>query len=257
SKRNIDAENSKMEAESAQDYFLLPIWSSYTSTVKSSEAKNEEELERLKSQEKEANDAVEALRKEFAQDTKDLLLQAGAARASITNTVNTASTPVSTASPSGRLSYTDLTKMILKYLLLRSRSSQRSKYGSYSRMEGMVTIKVGMVQVKQVLDDDVVSVKVWNFLLELCLYAPEKLRTSLGVPSNSPEWNPKKKKNFASTGLTSTPLFLPVPQQNEACHRDKVHPTEQLMVHRHDTSLSWIHKMYCEPYSALAEASRS
>ncbi|GKC80010.1 putative ribonuclease H-like domain-containing protein, partial [Tanacetum coccineum] len=68
-----------------------------------------EELERLKLQEKEANDAAEALRKEFAQDTKDLLHQVGATRASSTNTVNTASTPVSTASPSGGLSYTDLT----------------------------------------------------------------------------------------------------------------------------------------------------
>ncbi|GJX76720.1 hypothetical protein Tco_0323531 [Tanacetum coccineum] len=68
-----------------------------------------EELERLKRQEKEANDAAEALRKEFAQDTEDLLLQAGAARATSTNTVNTVSTPVSTASPSGRLSYLDLT----------------------------------------------------------------------------------------------------------------------------------------------------
>ncbi|GJR18465.1 putative ribonuclease H-like domain-containing protein [Tanacetum coccineum] len=131
---NIDAGNSKMEAESAQDYFVLPIWSSYTSTVKSSEAKNEgekstkntnlktnekpvdqedqaflDELERLKRQEKEANDAAEALRKEFAQNTEDLLLQAGAARASSTNTVNTASTPVSTASPFGGLSFTDLT----------------------------------------------------------------------------------------------------------------------------------------------------
>ncbi|GJX96279.1 putative ribonuclease H-like domain-containing protein [Tanacetum coccineum] len=131
---NINAGNSKMEAESAQDYFVLPIWSSYTSTVKSSKAKNEgekpnkntglktnekpvdqedqaflEELERLKRQEKEANDAAEALRKEFAQDTKDLLLQAGAARATSTNTVNTASTPVSTTSPSGGLSYPDLT----------------------------------------------------------------------------------------------------------------------------------------------------
>ncbi|GKG02137.1 hypothetical protein Tco_0306842 [Tanacetum coccineum] len=114
-----------MEAESAQDYFVLPIWSSYTSTMKSSEAKNEgekpnksnekpvdqedqaflEELERLKSLEKEAKDAAEALRKEFAQDTEDLLLKEGAARASSTNTVNTASTPVSTASPSGGLSY--------------------------------------------------------------------------------------------------------------------------------------------------------
>ncbi|GKC46432.1 ribonuclease H-like domain-containing protein [Tanacetum coccineum] len=41
-----------------------------------------DELERLKSQEKEANDAAEALRKKFAQNTEDLLLQAGAARAS-------------------------------------------------------------------------------------------------------------------------------------------------------------------------------
>ncbi|GJS90570.1 putative ribonuclease H-like domain-containing protein [Tanacetum coccineum] len=107
------------EAESAQDYFVLPIWSSYTSTVKSSKAMNAGEnpnknhdlktdekpidnedqvfLDELKSQEKDANDAVEALRKEFAQDTEDLLLQAGAAKASSTNTVNTASTPVSTA----------------------------------------------------------------------------------------------------------------------------------------------------------------
>ncbi|GJZ76087.1 ribonuclease H-like domain-containing protein [Tanacetum coccineum] len=81
---HIDARNSKIEAESAQDYFVLSIWSSYTSTVKSSEAKNK----------------AKALRKEFAQDIEDLLLQAGAARATSTNTVNTASTPVSTDSPS-------------------------------------------------------------------------------------------------------------------------------------------------------------
>ncbi|GKB17694.1 hypothetical protein Tco_0851617 [Tanacetum coccineum] len=59
-----------------------------------------EELERIKRQEKEANDATKALRKEFAQDTEDLLLQAGAARATSTNTVNTVSTPISTVSPS-------------------------------------------------------------------------------------------------------------------------------------------------------------
>ncbi|GKF86961.1 hypothetical protein Tco_0254788 [Tanacetum coccineum] len=58
-----------------------------------------DELERLKRQEQDANDAAEALRKEFAKDTKDLLLQAGAAKASSTNTVNTNSTLVSTASP--------------------------------------------------------------------------------------------------------------------------------------------------------------
>ncbi|GJX10382.1 ribonuclease H-like domain-containing protein [Tanacetum coccineum] len=136
---NFDAGYSEMEAEPAQEYFVLPLWSSYTSTVKSSEAKNGgekpnkdaglktneepvdqadqaflEELERLKRQEKEAENAAKALRKEFTQGTEDLLLQAGAARASSTNTVNTVSTPDSTASPSrvfssGRPSYPDLT----------------------------------------------------------------------------------------------------------------------------------------------------
>nr|GEX54032.1 hypothetical protein [Tanacetum cinerariifolium] len=57
-----------------------------------------EELERLKRQAKEANDADETLRKTFAQSTEDLLLQAGAARASSTNYVNTSSTPVNAAS---------------------------------------------------------------------------------------------------------------------------------------------------------------
>ncbi|GJU20396.1 hypothetical protein Tco_1153738 [Tanacetum coccineum] len=104
---NIDAGNSKMEADPAQDYFVLPIYSYYTLTIKSSEANNGdvkpngdtcpktneepkdqedqaflEELERLKRQEKEANDAAEVF------------------SANSTNTVNTVSTPISTASPS-------------------------------------------------------------------------------------------------------------------------------------------------------------
>ncbi|GKC08270.1 putative ribonuclease H-like domain-containing protein, partial [Tanacetum coccineum] len=74
---NIDAE---MEAKPAQEYFVLPLWSSYTSTVKSSEAKNGD----IKTN----GDTAEAFRKEFAQCTKDLLLQAGDARATSTNTVN-------------------------------------------------------------------------------------------------------------------------------------------------------------------------
>ncbi|GJR61206.1 hypothetical protein Tco_1503368 [Tanacetum coccineum] len=52
---------------------------------------------RLKRQEKDA-DAAEALRKEFAQQIKDLLLHARAAKPSSTNIVNIASTLVSTAS---------------------------------------------------------------------------------------------------------------------------------------------------------------
>ncbi|GJV29915.1 putative ribonuclease H-like domain-containing protein [Tanacetum coccineum] len=54
-------------------------------------------------------EATKAVRKEFAQEAEDLLLQAGAARATSTNTVNTIRTPISTASSSGRPSYPDLT----------------------------------------------------------------------------------------------------------------------------------------------------
>ncbi|GJZ19627.1 ribonuclease H-like domain-containing protein [Tanacetum coccineum] len=72
---------------------------------------------------KDANKAVEALRKEFAQETENLVIQAGApkasstnlfstvstpAKASSTNPVNTVSTPVSTASPHDGLSLSDL-----------------------------------------------------------------------------------------------------------------------------------------------------
>nr|GEV21160.1 hypothetical protein [Tanacetum cinerariifolium]GEV23259.1 hypothetical protein [Tanacetum cinerariifolium] len=73
-----------------------------------------EELERLKRQEKEANDEAKALKKESAQGTENFLCQTGARRTSSTNTVNTVSTPVSTASPSrvfsaGESSYPVLT----------------------------------------------------------------------------------------------------------------------------------------------------
>ncbi|GJX69959.1 putative ribonuclease H-like domain-containing protein [Tanacetum coccineum] len=102
----IDAGDSEKEDESAQDYFVLPIWSSYSSTVKRSiekdagEAPNKhpdlktngkpvdkedqvflDELERLKRQEKDANDAAEAALGRILSTTKDLLLrQAGAAK---------------------------------------------------------------------------------------------------------------------------------------------------------------------------------
>ncbi|GJV30077.1 hypothetical protein Tco_1386525 [Tanacetum coccineum] len=125
------------EDESAQDCFVLPIWSSYSSTItpdlktdEKREGPREEEqafldeLERLKRQEKEANEEAEALRKEFAQETENLVIQEGAAKASSTNIfstvstpakasstnlVNTVSIPVSTASPHEGLSLSDPT----------------------------------------------------------------------------------------------------------------------------------------------------
>nr|GEV19429.1 hypothetical protein [Tanacetum cinerariifolium] len=78
--------NSKMQAEHVQEYYVLPLWSSYTTNVKSFEAKNGDEK---------------------------LIRDTGAARASSTSYVNTASTPVNTASPLrnvsvARPSYPDL-----------------------------------------------------------------------------------------------------------------------------------------------------
>ncbi|GJY17140.1 putative ribonuclease H-like domain-containing protein, partial [Tanacetum coccineum] len=127
-----DAGSSDLEEESVQEYYVLPSWSSYTSTIKSSETKNGDdkfkketclkskekpvnetaqaflqELERLKKQENEAYVTAKALRQEVSQDANDLLHQKGDASVNGTKnvstdntTVSTASTPVSTASPS-------------------------------------------------------------------------------------------------------------------------------------------------------------
>nr|GEU78476.1 putative ribonuclease H-like domain-containing protein [Tanacetum cinerariifolium] len=65
--------NSKMEADHAQEYYVLPLWSSYTLTVKSSKAKNgDESLIRILIQ---RQMRTKTLRKTFAQSTEDLLLQ--------------------------------------------------------------------------------------------------------------------------------------------------------------------------------------
>ncbi|GKA01173.1 ribonuclease H-like domain-containing protein, partial [Tanacetum coccineum] len=118
----IDAGDSEKKDESAQDCFVLPIWPSYSSTIppdlktdEKREGPREEEqvflddLERLKRQEKEANEEAEALRKQYAQENENLVIQAGAAKASSTNLVNTVSIPVSTASPHEGLSLSDPT----------------------------------------------------------------------------------------------------------------------------------------------------
>ncbi|GJR84362.1 retrovirus-related pol polyprotein from transposon TNT 1-94 [Tanacetum coccineum] len=57
-----------------------------------------DELERLKRQEKEANEEAEALRKQYAQENKNLVIQAGAAKASSTNIFSTVSTPAKASS---------------------------------------------------------------------------------------------------------------------------------------------------------------
>ncbi|GKF65334.1 hypothetical protein Tco_0191851 [Tanacetum coccineum] len=94
----IDAGDSEKEDESAQDYFVLPIWPSYSSTIipalttdDKREGPREEEqvfmddLERLKRQEKEANEEAEALKKKF----EHLVIKKGVARTSSTNIFST------------------------------------------------------------------------------------------------------------------------------------------------------------------------
>ncbi|GKD11612.1 hypothetical protein Tco_1196019, partial [Tanacetum coccineum] len=103
----INSGVSEKENESAQDYFVLPIWPSYSSPITPAlttddkrEGPREEEqvfideLERLKKQEKEANEEAEALRKKF----ETLVIQEGAAKPSSTNIFSTVSTPAKASS---------------------------------------------------------------------------------------------------------------------------------------------------------------
>ncbi|GJS80326.1 hypothetical protein Tco_0730207 [Tanacetum coccineum] len=110
-KDKIVAGDSEKEDESAQDCFEVPFWHSYSSTNTSSSKSDKkrgspreeeqiflDDLARLQRQEKEANEEAEALRKDFAQETKNLVTQAEAAKSSSTNIFSTVST---TAKASG------------------------------------------------------------------------------------------------------------------------------------------------------------
>ncbi|GJW65903.1 ribonuclease H-like domain-containing protein [Tanacetum coccineum] len=129
----IDAGDSDKEDESAQNCNVLPIWPSYSSTNTPAlttdnkrEGPREEEqvfiddLERLKRQEKEANEEAKVLRKKFEHlVTKEGVAKPSStnifstvstlAKASSTNPLNTASISVSTASPYDGLSLADPT----------------------------------------------------------------------------------------------------------------------------------------------------
>nr|GEU74403.1 ribonuclease H-like domain-containing protein [Tanacetum cinerariifolium] len=104
-----------------QHYIMLPLWSSISSTYKSSDDKpkddtgsktvmepvNKEDqayrgdLVRLMSQEKEASDAADSLSKEFEQGCMN---QRGTTKAGSTNSFNNVSNPVNAASTSGPFS---------------------------------------------------------------------------------------------------------------------------------------------------------
>ncbi|GKD53263.1 hypothetical protein Tco_1286650 [Tanacetum coccineum] len=99
-KDNIDAGDSEKEDESAQDYFVMPIWSSYFSIVKRSTAKDAGEA---------PNKHLELKTDEKPVDKEDQVFLDELKRLKSINIVNTASTPVSTISPYDGLSFSDPT----------------------------------------------------------------------------------------------------------------------------------------------------
>ncbi|GJS41246.1 putative ribonuclease H-like domain-containing protein [Tanacetum coccineum] len=140
----IDAGDSDKEDESAQDCFVLPIWPSYSSTITPAlttddkrEGPREEEqvfmddLERLKRQEKEANEEAEVLRKKF----EHLVIKEGAARTSSTNIFSTVSTPAKASMnvspiPQIRIPLTHLRALIPEIPNVSSSNKSKRKYNS-------------------------------------------------------------------------------------------------------------------------------
>ncbi|GKB12621.1 putative ribonuclease H-like domain-containing protein [Tanacetum coccineum] len=124
-KKNVDAGQTEEENVSTQQYIVFPLWSSISSNYKSSDDKAEDDtvdddackktvqepaseydqalknvLDKMMDQEKEATEQSDAVRKEFEAQCDSQLLQEKITRASSTNSFNTVSTPVNTASAS-------------------------------------------------------------------------------------------------------------------------------------------------------------
>ncbi|GKD00660.1 putative ribonuclease H-like domain-containing protein [Tanacetum coccineum] len=124
-KQSVDAGQSEEKNVSTQQYVVFPLWSSISSSYKSSDDKAEDDtvdddackktiqepaseydqalknvLDKMMDQEKEATEQSDAVRKEFEAQCDSQLLQEKITRASSTNSFNTVSTPVNTASAS-------------------------------------------------------------------------------------------------------------------------------------------------------------
>ncbi|GKC96110.1 putative ribonuclease H-like domain-containing protein [Tanacetum coccineum] len=122
-KKNVDAGHTEEENVSTQQYIVFPLWSSISSSYKSSVDKARDDtandaagkknvqepaseydqalknvLDRMMNQEKEATEQSDAVRKEFEAQCNSQLLQEKVPRANSTNSFNTVSTPVNTAS---------------------------------------------------------------------------------------------------------------------------------------------------------------
>ncbi|GKC42041.1 putative ribonuclease H-like domain-containing protein [Tanacetum coccineum] len=119
-KQSVDAGQSEEKNVSTQQYIVFPLWSSISSSYKSSDendtvddsagespvqkpaSENEQALknvlDKMIDQEKEASEQSDAIRKEFEAQCNRELLQGKATKASSTNSFNIVSTPVYAAS---------------------------------------------------------------------------------------------------------------------------------------------------------------
>ncbi|GJU87016.1 putative ribonuclease H-like domain-containing protein [Tanacetum coccineum] len=109
-KKNVDAGQTKKENVSTQQYIMFPLWSSISSNYKSSDDKAEDDtaddaagkknVQEPASEYDQAlkNVSYDAVRKEFEAQCDSQLPRENITRASSTNSFNTVSTPVNTAS---------------------------------------------------------------------------------------------------------------------------------------------------------------
>ncbi|GJW77695.1 hypothetical protein Tco_0139377 [Tanacetum coccineum] len=99
-KKNVDAGHSKEENVSTQQYIMFPLWSSISSSYKSSDDKTGDDTADDATAKKNIQEPAkqsDAVRKEFEAQCNSQLLQKKVTRASSTNSFNTVSTPVNTA----------------------------------------------------------------------------------------------------------------------------------------------------------------
>ncbi|GKC89291.1 retrovirus-related pol polyprotein from transposon TNT 1-94 [Tanacetum coccineum] len=99
-KKSVDARQSKGKNVSTQQYIVFPLWSSISSSYKSSDEtyKNDTADDAAGETPKKASEQSDAVSKEFEAQCNRELLQGKATKASSTNSFNTVSTPVNAAS---------------------------------------------------------------------------------------------------------------------------------------------------------------
>ncbi|GJZ05965.1 putative ribonuclease H-like domain-containing protein [Tanacetum coccineum] len=147
----IDVGDSDKEDDSAQDYFVLPIWPSYSSThipvvttddkragLREEEQVFMDDLERLKKQEKEAYEEVEALRKKF----ETLIIKEGAAKPSSTNIFSTVGTPAKASSlnPLNTASIPDIYQNSTDGIFTTSSYDDEGAVADFTNLETVVNV---------------------------------------------------------------------------------------------------------------------